>query len=150
MSELNVSKSHVLYGLYLSQNVGHILKEVHRLVDGHVEHVGNALALVSHFQRLPVVALAVAHLAWHHHVGQEVHLNRLVSVAAAGLAASSLDVEREASGLVAPYLCFRQVDKQRPYVAEHTRIGGRVRPRCAAKRALVYVDHLVYEVHSLY
>ena len=90
-----------MYGLYLAQYVGHVFEEFHCLVYGHVEHVGDALPLVSHFERLAVVAFAMAHLTGHHHIGQEIHLYCLVSVATAGFAASALYVEGEASGLVA-------------------------------------------------
>ena len=72
-----------------------------RLLDRHVEHVGDRLALEADVERLAVVALAVALLARHVDVGQEVHLDLDLAVAAADLAAAALDVEREAAGLVA-------------------------------------------------
>ena len=56
-------------------------KKRERLLDGHVEHVGDALALEAHLERLAVVALAVALLARHVHVGQEVHLDLDLAVA---------------------------------------------------------------------
>ena len=126
LSELDVSQSHVLYGLYLAQYVGHVFEEFHCLVYGHVEHVGDALPLVSHFERLAVVAFAMAHLTGHHHIGQEIHLYCLVSVATAGFAASALYVEGEASGLVASDFGFGQVYEHRPDVAEHSRVCGGV------------------------
>jgi hypothetical protein len=69
-----------------------------RLLDRHVEHVGDRLALEQHLQRLAVVALALAHLAGDVDVGQEVHLDLDDAVALAGLAAAALDVEGEAAG----------------------------------------------------
>ncbi|SKV09845.1 Uncharacterised protein [Mycobacteroides abscessus subsp. abscessus] len=41
------------------------LEELCGLFDGHVEHLGDGLALVVHLKRFPVVACAVAHLAGH-------------------------------------------------------------------------------------
>ena len=64
--------------------------------------------------------------ARHLYVGQEVHLYGLVAVAAAGLAASALDIEREATGLVAADLGFGQVDEERAYVGKHSGVCGGV------------------------
>ena len=47
-----------------------------RLLDRHVEHVGDRLAAELHLQRLAVVALALADVAGDPDVGQEVHLDR--------------------------------------------------------------------------
>ena len=93
LSELDISQSYVLYGLYLLQYGRHILEELYRLVDGHIQHVGNALALIAHLKRLAVVAFAVTYLARNHHIGQEVHLYGFVTVALARLAATALHVE---------------------------------------------------------
>ena len=82
----------------------HRLEEVGRLLDRHVEHVGDRLALELHLQRLAVVALALADVAGDVDVGQEVHLDLDDAVALAGLAAAALDVEGEAPRLVAARL----------------------------------------------
>ncbi len=76
-------------------------KNSQRLLDRHLEHVGDGLALEADLERLAVVALAVALLAGDVDVGQEVHLDLDLAVAAADLAAPALDVEAEAAGLVA-------------------------------------------------
>ena len=34
---------------YLSEYIGHIFKEFHCLVNGHIEHIGNTLTFVSYF-----------------------------------------------------------------------------------------------------
>ncbi len=82
----------------------HRLEELQRLLDRHVEHVGDGFALEQHFQRFAVVALALADVAGDVDVGQEVHLDLDDAVALAGLAAAALDVEGEAAGLVAARL----------------------------------------------
>src|SRR2546428_12058032 len=79
----------------------HRLEELQRLLDRHVEHVGDRFALEQNLERLAVVALALADVAGDVDVGQEVHLDLDDAVALAGLAASALDVEGEAAGLVA-------------------------------------------------
>jgi hypothetical protein len=61
-------------------------------------------ALPLHLQRFAVVAFAVAFLARHIDVGQEVHLDLDQAVAAAGFAPAALYVEAEPPGLVAARL----------------------------------------------
>ena len=84
--------------LHLLADGRHRLEEVARLLDRHVEHVGDGLLAVLHLERLAVVALALAHVAGDVDVGQEVHLDLDDAVAGAGLAAPALHVEREAPG----------------------------------------------------
>ena len=112
LPEADVAETDVLEDFYLVQYLGDILEELDGAVDGHVEHVGDGLALETHFERLAVVAFAVADLAGDEHVREEVHLDDLVAVAPAGLAPSAADVEREASGLVAAHLRLGQSDKE--------------------------------------
>ena len=127
-----------------------VLEELHGLVYGHVQYVGNTLATEAHLQCLAVVALATALLARHHHVGQEVHLYALVSVARTGLAPSALHVEGEASRLVTPYLCLGEVHEEVAYVVEHVGVRGRVAPRGSSQGSLVNVHHLVHVLQSLH
>ena len=78
-----------------------VREELDRLLDRHLEHVRDRLALEPDLERLAVVAPPVALLARDVDVGQEVHLDLDLAVAAADLAAPALDVEAEAPGLVA-------------------------------------------------
>ena len=68
-------------------------EELRTFLDGHIEHVGDRLALEQHLQRLAIVALAMAHIAGDINVGQEVHLDLDHAVALAFFAAPALDVE---------------------------------------------------------
>jgi hypothetical protein len=95
---VDVAEPDVVERLELLGDAPLVAKKLERVVDGHVEHVGDALALVAHLERLAVVALALAHLARHVDVGQEVHLDLHQAVALARLAAAALHVEREAPG----------------------------------------------------
>ena len=101
------------------------------------------LALEQDFQRLAVVALALADVAGDVDVGQEVHLDLDDAVALAGLAAAALDVEGEAPGLVAARLGFGQAGEPFADRRERAGIGRGVRARRAADRRLVDVDDLV-------
>ena len=119
------------------------LEELGRLLDRHVQHLGDGLALVVHLEGLPVVPGALADLARHVDVRQEVHLDLDRAVAGAGLAAAALDVEREPAGLVPADLGLGGGREQLADVVEHAGVGGRVGPRGAADRRLVDPDQLV-------
>ena len=120
-----------------------------RLGDGHLQHVGDALAPEHDLQRVLVVAPAVAHLARHGHVRQELHLYLHVAVARARLAAPALHVEGEASGHVAARLRLRQGGEQLPYGGERAGVGGRVAAGRPADGRLVDVDDLVHVVQAV-
>ena len=114
LPELDVSQSDILYGLDLTEDIRYVLEELHGLVDGHVEHVGDRLALVAHLERLTIIAFAMTFLAGHLDIRKEVHLDGLVTVTATGLAAPTFHVERETTRLIASYLGFGQVDEEAP------------------------------------
>ena len=143
LTELDVAEADFLQHLDLLEYLGLVLEELDGLVDGHVEHVGDALALEADLEGLAVVALAVAGFAGHEHVGQEVHLDGLVAVAATGLAASAGDVEGEASGLVGTHLRLGHLDEEFADVGEDLGIGGGIASGGATKGRLIDADHLV-------
>ena len=62
LTEFDIAETHILDGLDLSEDVGHVLEKFHGLVDGHVEHIGDRLALIAHFEGLTVVTLAMTGL----------------------------------------------------------------------------------------
>ena len=122
---------------------GWLLEEVQRVGHGEVEHVGDAPALVAHLERLAIVAPALAHLARHVDVGQEVHLDLHQPVALARLAAAALHVEGEPARAVAAHLGLGQLGEQLADRGEQPGVGRRVGARRAADGALVDVDDLV-------
>ena len=85
----------------------------------------------------------MALLAGHVDVGQEVHLDLDLPVAAADLAATALDVEAEPARLVAARPRLPGLGVELPDVVEDVRVGRRVGPRRAPDRRLVDVDDLV-------
>jgi hypothetical protein len=119
-------------------------KELAGLLDGHVQNVGDGLALVGSAQGLGVVAAALADLARHVDVGEEVHLYPDLTVAPARLAAATLHVEGEPAGLVAPYLRLRCRGEELADVVEDLGVGRRVGARGPPYGALVYVYNLVH------
>src|SRR5690606_20094945 len=88
-------------------------------------------------------AFACTHFARHIDVRQEMHLYLDDTVTLAGFAASALDVETEAAGLVTACTGFLGAGKQVANRREQARVGSRVGARRATDRALVDIDDLV-------
>ena len=143
LPELDVAQADLAHGLKPPRNLGHVGEELARLVHRHVEHLVDVLALVAHLERLLVIALALAHIAGHIHVRQEVHLDFEQAVARAGLAPAALDVEGKPARPVAARLGVRCFGKQVADVVEYAGVGRRVGARRAPDGRLVDVDHLV-------
>src|SRR6185295_5065508 len=97
-------------------------------------------AAVVDLQRLGVVAPAVADLAVDVDVGQEVHLDALGPLALARLATAALDVEAEASDLVAADFCFPRLGEDLADLVEHAGVGRGIGAGRAPDRALVDLD----------
>ena len=104
LAELDVAETDVVQGDEAAGDARHVAEERAGVVDAHVEDLGDVLALEVDLERVAVVALALAGFAGHVDVGQEVHLDLDLAVALADLAAPALDIEAEASGLVAAHL----------------------------------------------
>ena len=149
LPEPDVVEPDVVEGLELLAHRRDGLEEGERLPHGHLQDLGDVPALVADLERLPVVALALAHLARHVHVGEEVHLDLHQPVALAGLAPAALDVEREAPGRVAARPRVGGPREQRPDEREDAGVRRRVGARGAADRRLVDVDDLVEVLHAL-
>ena len=146
LAQPDVAQADVDQRAQVAVDAGDRLEELRRLLDRHVQHFGDGLALVVHLQGLAVVARAVADLARHVDVGQEVHLDLDGAVARARLAAAALDVEREAARLVATDFGLGGGREQGADLVEHAGVGGRVGPRRAADRRLVDPHQLVQVV----
>ena len=139
----DVAQTHVVEGLQLARDARIGGEEVQRFLDGHIEHVGDGFALIEHFQRFAVIALALADLARHVDIRQKVHLDAQNAVAGTGFAAPAAHVEGEAVLLVAARLGFRRGGED---LADHVKqagVGGRVAARGAADGALIDGDDLV-------
>src|SRR5690554_5791564 len=123
-------------------------EELSSLLDGHLEHLCDVLALVMDGQRVAVVPLSVTNLAVDVHVGQEVHLDLDRAVTRARLATTALDVEAETTREIAAHLRFGSLAEQRADAIEHSGVGRRVRSWCTTDRCLIDVDDLVEVVES--
>ena len=133
--------------MQFSRNGGHRIEKLKRRLNGHVQHLGNVFALVQNFQSFAVVTLAVADIARHIHVGQEVHFHFHHAVALTSLAASaavrSADVKAKATGAIAAFARYGYLGHEVAYVREHAGVSSGVAARCTANGRLVNVDDLV-------
>ena len=93
LAEFDVTQSDFLQDLNLIKYRGLILKELDCLIDGHIQNVCDALASETHLECFSVVALAPTFLARHEDIGQEVHLDGAVAVAATRFATTAFHVE---------------------------------------------------------
>src|SRR4029079_11227665 len=137
LTQPDVVESDVVQGLQAPVDLRDVGKELDRLLNRHLEHVCDRLPLEPHLERLAVVTTPVALLARDVDVGQEVHLDLDLAVAATDLAAPALDVEAEPPRLVATNPRLLRLREQVADVVEDTGVGGRVGPRCPADRGLI-------------
>ena len=149
LAKPEVAEADVLQRAQLVRDRREVLEQRQRLIDGEIEHVGDRLAAVPDLERLAVVAAALALLARHIDVRQEVHLDRDDAVALAALAAAALDVEREASRTEPARARLRQHREQLADEREESRVGRRIRSRRAADGRLIDLDDFVELLDAL-
>src|SRR5688572_32541142 len=109
---MDVAESDVNERLELLTNARLVLEELERILDRHLEHVSDALAAEAHLEGLAIIALALAHLARHVHVGKEVHLDFHETITLACLATPALHVERESTRSVSADLRLGKLREQ--------------------------------------
>ncbi len=136
LTELDVRQPDVEQRLQLARDGRHVLEEGGGVFHRQLQDLRDVLALPQHFQRLAVVALALADVAGHVDVRQEVHLDLDHAVALAGLAAAALDVEAEAPRLVAARARLGGAGEQFADRREQPGVGGRVGARACGRSAL--------------
>ena len=129
---MDVPEANIDQRLQLLAHLRHVGQHGERVFDGQFENVGDGVRVKFYRQRLLVVAAAVAHFALHIDIGHEVHFNAPLSVALAGFAAASADVEAEAAGLVASLAGLGQHGEKVADGREDLSVSGRVGARRAA------------------
>ena len=120
-----------------------MFEERKRVLDRHVEDLGDVLPPVGDLERLAVVAPPSANLTGNVHVGKEVHLDFDLAVALAGLAAAAAHIEAEATRGISARLRLLRRGEQGANVVPQPDVGGRVAARRSTDGALVDVDDLV-------
>ena len=132
LAELHVIQPHVVQRLQLPRDQRDVLEVRQRLLDVHLEHLGDRLALVADLEGLVVEAMSLADRASDPEVSQKVHFELCGAVAFAGLAAAAADVETEAAGLEAAGLGLRKLREELADLVEDLDVGGGVGARRTA------------------
>src|SRR5512138_1074467 len=143
LAESNIREPDIDERLELRRDDRRIAKELERILDGHLEHLVDVLALVADLERLAVVSPAFAHVARHVDVRQEMHLDLDHAVALACLASAAFDVEAKAPRLITASARFRDRREDLADGREQAGVRRRVRARRAADRALIDVDDAI-------
>src|SRR5688500_17803229 len=148
LTEMDISESHVVQRFELLTDARLVLEERQRILHREIQDFADVQGAKTDFERLAVIALPLAHLAGHVHVGKKMHLDLHESVALAGLATPPLHVEGESSGSVPADLGVGQLGEQLANRREEPGVGRGVRARRATDRTLVDVDALVDEIET--
>ena len=75
LAEPQVAEADLVEHLQPAQHLRRAAEEGQRLAHGHVEHLVDAAPAVFHLEHLRLEALALALIARHEHVGEELHLD---------------------------------------------------------------------------
>ena len=126
LAELHVVQAHVVQRLQLVVDGRDVLEVLQRLLNVHLQHLGDRLALEADLQRLAVEAVAFADRAGDPNVGQKIHFQLVRAVALAGLAAAAADVEAEPARLVAAGLRLGQLRVEIADLVEDLDVRGRI------------------------
>ena len=143
LTEFDVAQAHVINRFQLAVDFRNRLEELHRLFDGHFEHVVNRLALVFDLERFSVEARALTDVAGHINIGKEMHFDFHNAVALTGFTAPAFDVEREPARGKAAHFRVLGLGEQVADIGKHAGVSRGVRPRGAAYGRLVNIDNLV-------
>ena len=109
-------------------------EKLRRLLHGHLEHIGNALPFVAHFEGLAIVAFPLADFAGYVDIGEKMHLDFENAVSATCLTTPAFDIEGETSLLVSAHLGFRKFGKEIADEVEDARVGRGIGSRGASDR----------------
>ncbi len=109
LADPDIAQADILQGL---KAVGHGWegsKYLQGSVDGHIQHIRDAVLFETHLQGLAVEAGTMADLAGYINIRQELHLNPQLTLALACFATAAMHVEGESAGFVTSDLAFGQV-----------------------------------------
>jgi hypothetical protein len=135
-----VVQAHVDQLFQLGLDLRLAAEERERLAHRHLQHFGDVAAAVGDFEDLLAVPRPAALAALHVHVGQELHVDLDVAVAAARFAPPAVDVEAEMAGRVVVRPGLDRLGKHGADRIEGLDVGHRIRARRAADRVLVHQD----------
>ena len=114
-----------------------VFKKLQRLGNGQVENLANIFTAVGDFQNFFAETAAVALGTGGIHVGEKLHLDFFITLAAAGFTAPTLDVERKGRRRVAAQARQIGAGEQPPDAVEGFHISRRIGARRGAHRRLI-------------
>ena len=125
-----------------------------RLLNVHVEYVGDVLSTKSNLQRLAIETLALTDRTGHPQVSKEIHFHFVAAVAFASLAPTpaclaGVHIETESARFIAADLCVRQLRIKGANLVEKLDISGWVGSRRSTNRGLIDIDDLIKMLNAL-
>ena len=93
LSQCQITQAHILQCFQLMNDRRNMFKKLHRLVNGHIQHIINRLSFIAYFQCFAVISFSLTVFAKHIHVRQEVHFYSLHAGPLTGFTASAFDIE---------------------------------------------------------
>src|SRR6185295_5642556 len=149
LAERQVAETDVLQQAQAVMDLRMRGEEIDRLVYAHREHFADRFPAPAHRERLGVEALAAARLAVAAHVRQEAHLDLLLTLAFAFLAAPARGVEREAARGPAADPRLARVGEQLADLVPEADVRRGARARRLADRRLVDFEHALDRLATL-
>src|SRR5262245_20931524 len=98
LPQSQISQTDVVENLQPPQHLRRRAEKRERLTNREIEHLVNRSAAVPHFKHLRPESLAIALLARHKYVGEELHLDAHFPFTLTRLASSTRNVEGEVTG----------------------------------------------------
>jgi hypothetical protein len=86
-----------------------VLEKLHGSINRHLQNIVDALTLVPHFQRFAVIAFALALIAQHFYIWQEIHFDDFSATATTCFAPTAFYVETKSTGFVSADFCLRKI-----------------------------------------
>src|SRR5207237_4191139 len=102
LAQPQISKPDIEQRVQFVRYARHIPEKTRRFIDTHIKHIGDVFAFVGDFERLPVVAMAMADFTLDINVWEEMHLDFDEAATFAIFAPAAFDIETETAGIVAP------------------------------------------------
>src|SRR5437016_9265247 len=99
LARTQVSETNAVQHAQTVTDLRNVAKESNRFAHGHVQHIVNVLAAITHVEYLLFEARAFALFADEFDVGEELHLDRHRAVALTDFAATAGHVERKVRGI---------------------------------------------------
>ena len=144
VANLQIAQSQIVEYAQLVGDEPLVGEEIHPILYGHRQNLGDVLVPIGNVERVLIVARALAGGAGHFHIGHQMQLGGDRALAAALLAAASLDVEAKARGCIAALLGLGRLGEEAADVVVETNVRGWVGAGRAANGGLVDVDHIAY------